>query len=187
LRNMNLQNKTVIITGGSSGIGKAIAEKFIQKGAQVIIFGINKPDYQCEFHKVNISKEYQIKSALQKIKSIDILVNNAGIFLGDNIEKTKSSDLNQIIDINIKGVFWMCRYSIPKIQKGGCIINIGSIRGITPRQGASIYSLTKAAVINLTKALAIELAEKGIRANCINPGVIDTPIWGKKQIQKKKP
>jgi|SRR3989344_650816 len=183
---MKLKNKTVLITGGSTGIGKAIAEEFIKKEANIIVLGINKPEYKCDFHKVNIGKEEQIKSALQNINSIDILINNAGIFLGDTIENTSSSDLNMIIDVNIKGIFWVCKHSIPKIQKGGCIINIGSIRGITPRAGTSIYSMTKAAVINLTKALALELAEKDIRVNCINPGIIDTPIWEKSYDSKKE-
>ena len=183
---MKLKNKTVLITGGSTGIGKAIAEEFIKKEANIIVLGINKPEYKCDFHKVNIGKEEQIKSALQNINSIDILINNAGIFLGDTIENTSSSDLNIIIDINIKGLFWVCKYSIPKIQKGGCIINIGSISGVKPRPGTSVYSFTKAAVINLTKALALELAEKDIRVNCINPGAVDTPIWEKSANSKEE-
>ncbi|MEK6915030.1 MAG: SDR family oxidoreductase [Nanoarchaeota archaeon] len=183
---MNLKNKTSLITGGSTGIGKAIAKEFMQKGAKIIIFGKNKPDYECEFHKVDVSKEEQIKSAINKVKSIDILVNNAGIFAGDTIEKTTTEEINKVIDTNIKGVFWMCKYSIYKISKGGCIINIGSISGITPRPGNSIYSLSKAAIINLTKSLALELIENEIRVNCINPGVIDTPIWLKSETSKEE-
>ena len=176
---MNLQGKTTLITGGSTGIGKATARAFMEKGAKVIIFGLNKPDYNCEFYKVDVSKEEQIKNAFEKIRSIDILVNNAGVFAGEYLEKTKTEELNQVIDTNFKGTFWMCKYAIPKINEGGSIINISSILGISPRPGTSVYSASKAAVISLTKALALELANKLIRVNCIAPGVIDTPIWEK--------
>lgn len=175
---MKLNGKTAVITGGSSGIGRAIAERFMQEGVKVIVFGINKPDYPAEFHKVDVSKENEIKRALEKIKGIDVLVNNAGIFLGGNIEKMTTEDLNKSFDINFKGPFWCSKYSIPKMKKGSCIINISSIRGITPRAGGGIYSATKSALISLTKTLAFELAEKGIRVNSIAPGVIRTPIWG---------
>ena len=183
---MKLKNKIALITGGSTGIGKAIAEALIQKEAKIIILGLNKPDYKCDFYKVDVSNEEEIKKTLSKTKSIDILINNAGIFAGDIIEKTTTEELNQLVDINIKGVFWMCKYAIPKINKGGCIINIGSIRGIKPSPGTSVYSFTKATVINFTKALALELAEKNIRANCINPGVIHTPIWEKTATSKEE-
>ncbi|HIH14350.1 MAG TPA: SDR family NAD(P)-dependent oxidoreductase [Candidatus Nanoarchaeia archaeon] len=176
---MNLKNKTALITGGSSGIGKAIARAFIEKGAKVIIFGINKPDYNCEFYHVDVSKEEQIKKALNNIKSLDIVINNAGIFKGKLVEKTTAEELNEVLDIDFKGAFLVCKHSIPKLNKGGCIINISSILGIAPRAEASVYSASKAAVISLTKALALELANKSIRVNSIAPGIIDTPIWEK--------
>ena len=176
---MNLKNKTALITGGSSGIGKAIARAFIEKGAKVIIFGINKPDYNCEFYHVDVSKEEQIKKALNNIKSLDIVINNAGIFKGKLVEKTTAEELNEVLDIDFKGAFLVCKHSIPKLNKGGCIINISSILGIAPRAEASVYSASKAAVISLTKALALELANKSIRVNSIAPGIIDTPIWDK--------
>jgi len=176
---VNIKNKTVLVTGGSTGIGKAIAEAFIAKGTKVIVFGLNKPQYSCEFYKVDVSKENEIKSALSKIKSLDILVNNAGIFTGSLVEETNMNDFDEEMNINFKGTFMTCKYSIPKINKGGCIINISSILGINPRAEASVYSASKAAIISLTKSLALELANKPIRVNSIAPGVIDTPIWQK--------
>ncbi len=175
---MNLKNKIALITGGSTGIGKAIAKAFLDKGAKVIIFGLNRPDYKCEFHKVDVRKEEEIKSALSKIKEIDVLVNNAGIFVGGNIEKVKTEDVDKIFDVNFNGVFWCSKYAIPKMNKGGGIINISSIRGLRPRVGGGLYAATKAAIISLTKTLAFELADKDIRVSCIAPGVIRTPIWG---------
>src|SRR3989344_5466308 len=123
---MNLKNKTAVITGGSSGIGKAIAQAFIKQGSKVIVFGMHKPDYPVEFCKVDISKEEEIKKALDKISSIDILVNNAGIAKILSVEKTTTEMLNSIIDINLKGTFWTSRYSLPKLKSGSCIINISS-------------------------------------------------------------
>ncbi|MBI2043900.1 SDR family oxidoreductase [Candidatus Pacearchaeota archaeon] len=175
---MKLKGKVAVITGGSSGIGKSIAGAFIKNGAKVIVLGINKPDYKCEFYKVDVSKENEIKSAFQKIKQLDILINNAGIFIGGKVENTNTEDLNKVLDVNFKGYFWCSKYSIPKINNGGSIINISSIHGMSPRAGVSVYGATKAAIINLTKALALELAERKIRVNCISPGAIRTPIWG---------
>ncbi len=93
--------------------------------------------------------------------------------------------MNKSFDVNFKGTFWCCKYAIPKLNRGGAIINISSIRGIRPREGGGVYAATKAAVISITKTLALELAEKGIRANCIAPGVIRTSIWGKGEEAEK--
>lgn len=183
---MDLKGKTALITGGSSGIGKAIAQAFIKKGAKIIILGRHKPDYKCEFHKVDIGKEEEIEEAVSKLGKIDVLVNNAGIALGDFLEDAKKEDIERTIDINLKGPIYMSKYSIPKINKGGCIINISSKLGIKADIETSIYNATKAAIINLTETLAQELAEKGIRVNSIAPGIIYTPIFEKYYGSKKE-
>jgi len=176
---MELQNKTVLITGASSGIGKATAKAFLEKGARVIVFGLHKPDYDCEFHKVDVSKEEEIKQAFEKIKSVDVLINNAGIAELSALEKTSSESMNRMVDVNFKGVFWMSKYAISKINSNGCIINIASICAFKNFEGYGIYSATKAAVVSITKTLALELAERKIRVNAISPGATDTPIWEK--------
>ena len=176
---MEIKNKTVLVTGASSGIGNSIAKSFLEKGAKVIVFGINKPDLNVDFYKVDIKKEIEIKSALSKIKKIDILVNNSGVVKVSKIIDTSNDYFDDIFNTNFRGLFWMSKYSIPKINEMGCIINISSIAGLKSYEGYGIYCATKSAIISLTKTLAIELAEKKIRVNCIAPGIIKTPIWEK--------
>jgi len=176
---MKLKDKVALITGGSRGIGEAIAKAFLEKGAKVIIFGFNKPNYDCEFHKVDVSKEEEIKEALEKTSSINVLINNAGVAIDKPFEETTTEILNKTIDVNLKGVFWMCKHSLPKMKEGSCIINISSIAGIRGFPGISIYNATKAGVIILTETLANELGKNKIRVNCIAPGTIETEIWEK--------
>jgi len=174
---MKLKNKTILITGGSKGIGKAIAQRFQKEGSKVIIFDIDKPDYKVEFYEVDISKEEQIKKAIQKIKKLDILINNAGIYFQSSVEKTTKEQLNNIVDVNIKGTYLMCKHSIPLIiENEGNIINISSGLGIVPEPESPAYCSTKAAIIMLTKCLAQKYASKGIRINAILPGPIETPM-----------
>lgn len=174
---MRFTGKTVVVTGGSSGIGKAIAQKFISKGANVIVFDIEEPDYETDFFKVDISDEGQIKEALKKIDRVDILVNNAGIYFQESVEKTSGEQLDKIVDINVKGTYLMCKHFIPLIVKSrGNIINIASALGVAPELSSAAYCSTKAAVIMLTKCLAQEYASKGVRINSVLPGPIDTPL-----------
>ena len=176
---MEIKNKTVLITGASSGIGKSIAKYFLEKNVKVIVFGINKPDLNVDFYKVDIKKEAEIKSALSKIGKIDVLINNSGIVKISKIIDTSNEYFDDIFNTNFRGLFLMSKYSIPKINEMGCIINISSIAGLKSYEGYGIYCATKSAIISLTKTLAIELAKKKIRVNCIAPGIIKTPIWEK--------
>ena len=176
---MNLKNKIILLTGASTGIGKSIAKSFLDKGAKVIVFGLHKPEFCSEFHKVNVSKEDEIISALSKVKKIDVLVNNAGVAKIATITETSNESLDEMFNINFKGLFWMSKHSISKINDNGCIINISSLAGLKSFEGLGIYCATKSAVISLTKTLALELANRKIRANCIAPGAINTGIWEK--------
>ncbi|MEK6914470.1 MAG: SDR family oxidoreductase [Nanoarchaeota archaeon] len=183
---MNIKGKIVIITGGSSGIGESIAKLFINNGARVIVFGLHKPNYKSEFYKVDISNEEEIKEALEKIPKIDILINNAGIAKILSIEETTTEIFDEIFNINFKGVFWMCRYSLPKLKEGSCIINVSSIAGIKSFANYGAYCASKSAVISFTKTLALELSSKKIRANAIAPGIIDTTIFSKMMPSEKE-
>ncbi|MBI4020430.1 MAG: SDR family oxidoreductase [Candidatus Aenigmarchaeota archaeon] len=174
---MRLANKTALITGGSKGIGRAIAQRFLAEGANVIIFDIEKPQYKIEFYQVDISKEEQIENAFRQIKKLDILVNNAGVYFQAPIEKTAKEQLDKIVDVNLKGTYLMCKHAIPLIVKSkGNIVNISSGLGIVPEPESPAYCSTKAAIIMLTKCMAQEYASKGVRVNAVLPGPIDTPL-----------
>jgi len=174
---MKLDKKVALITGGSKGIGKAIAQRFLDEGAKVIIFDIEKPDYEVDFYEVDISKEEQIKEAFEKIKNLDIVVNNAGIYFQASVEETSKEELDKIIDVNFKGAYLISKYALPLVRKNkGNIINISSAIGIVPEPGSPAYCSTKAAIIMLTKCMAQEYAAEGVRVNAILPGPIDTPL-----------
>ena len=178
--NMKFNKKVTLITGGSQGIGKAIAQRFLNEGAKVIIFDIEKPDYEVDFFQVDVSNEEQIKKAFEGIKHLDIVVNNAGIHFSAPVEKTSKKELDKIIDVNFKGVYLVSKYAIPLIrQSKGNIINISSVIGIIPEPGSPAYCSTKAAVVMLTKCMAQEYAAEGVRVNAILPGPIDTPMLRK--------
>lgn len=177
---MELKNKIVLLTGASTGMGKAMAEAFLKRKSKVIVFGRNKPRYCSLFYEVDVSDENQIVRALSKIKKIDVLINNAGISKDSEVAKTPSGMLDTMIDVNFKGAYWMAKHSSKKLNRGGCIINISSICGLHGFADMGVYSATKAAIINLTQTLALELASRKIRSNAIAPGVIETDIWKKR-------
>ncbi len=174
---MKLDKKVALVTGGSNGIGKAIAQRFLNEGAKVIIFDIVKPNYDADFYQVDVSNEEQIKKAFQKIKHLDIVVNNAGIYFQASVEKTSKEQLDKIIDVNFKGAYLISKYALPLVRKNkGNIINISSAIGIAPEPGSPAYCSSKAAIIMLTKCMAQEYASEGVRVNVILPGPIDTPL-----------
>jgi len=174
---MRLKNKTVIITGGSSGIGKAIAQRFIQEGATVIVFGRNKPHYDGVFKKVDITNENLIKEAFKEISHLDILVNNAGIYFQSPVEETTNEQLDTILAVDFKAPFLMSKYALPLLKESkGNIINIASSLGVVPEPEAPAYCSIKAAVIMLTKCMSQEYATDNVRVNAVLPGAIDTPL-----------
>jgi len=173
---MTLTGKIALITGASTGIGRAIAQRFIKEGAHVIVFGRNKPDLDVEFYKVNVSKESEIKNAMKKVKRLDVLVNNAGVFFLEDIDhSTKKFDVT--LDVNLKGSFWMCKHTLPLIRKSkGNIVNISSLIGVMPSNDAIAYCISKAGIISLTRNLAQQCAPQGVRVNAILPGPIETSM-----------
>lgn len=187
--------KTALITGGTRGIGKAVALAFLERGYEVVInYCHNEAEAlatQEEFNMLgycpvllcaDVSDEAQVRAMFKEFFSIyerlDVLVNNAGISLIKVIQDTTPQDWNRIFDVNVKGVYHCCREVVNKMifAGGGAIVNVGSIWGEVGASCEAAYSATKGAVIAFTKALAKELAPSNVRVNCVSPGVIDTQM-----------
>ncbi|MCC5911997.1 MAG: 3-oxoacyl-[acyl-carrier-protein] reductase [Clostridiaceae bacterium] len=192
---MDLKGKNALVTGGSRGIGKAIALKLAEHGANVIINYTSRPD--AAQGVVEELKQYNVKAkaikcdvtnnediiAMMKVvdeefDSIDILVNNAGVTKDNLLMRMKEEDWQQVMDVNLKGVFLCTKAVIRKMmkQKYGRIINISSVVGVMGNAGQSNYSASKAGVIGFTKSIAKEVAAKGINVNAVAPGFIDTDM-----------
>ena len=181
-----LEGKTAIITGGSKGIGYSIAERFMNEGAKVIICSRNGSELleaasklSCESYQLDVSDSKGIKSMSEwfskEYEKLDILVNNAGLIRPGSIADTTEEDWDLQINVNLKGPFLMSNNFLPIMSSGSSILNISSTVGLRSMRGAVAYCASKAGVVNLTKAMALDLAGK-IRVNCICPAVVDTPM-----------
>lgn len=184
----------VLITGGATGIGKATAQLFAQKGYDVFItYNQTEPDFDGVTKiKCNLQNEDEIVNLFNQIGNIDILVNNAGISLVKQINDTTAQEYDKIMSINARSYFLCCREAVKLMLKNhkGAIVNVSSMWG---QMGASCeiaYSMSKFAVVGLTNSLAQELAPSGITVNCICPGIIDTrmnEMFDKKELEAQVP
>lgn len=187
-----LQGKIALITGGASGLGRGIAERFSEEGATTFISDINDAlgastaeVLGATYINQNVADEARwqtvIESILQNAGRLDILVNNAGIFSSCPVDETPLEQWQQVLDVNLTGVFLGCKHGI-RAMKGnpggssGSIINLSSVVGLRGQMGGASYSASKGGVRLLTKTVAVENAPLGIRCNSIHPGIIDTPI-----------
>lgn len=187
--------KVALITGGTRGIGKAIAIKFAKQGYNLIInyvsdkTDIKKLEEEFKVHntevlfiKTDVSNfndcEKMVKTSINKFEHIDVLVNNAGITKDNLILRMPIEDFEKVIDINLKGTFNVTKSVIPHMMKKrtGKIVNLTSVVGISGNAGQCNYSASKAGIIGFTKSIAKELASRNILANCIAPGFIDTDM-----------
>lgn len=186
-----LENKIALVTGGASGIGKAIVKTFISEGAKVVFTDLNEVlgiEVQNEigentyFIKADASSpsdnEKIVKETIAKFGALHIAVNNAGIGGESNIVGDLSLEgWRKVIDINLNGVFYGMHYQLPEIEKvGGSIINMASILGSVGFANSSAYSAAKHGVLGLTKASAWEYGTRNVRINAIGPGFISTPL-----------
>jgi 3-oxoacyl-[acyl-carrier protein] reductase len=192
--NFNLSNRVAIVTGGAQGFGLAISERFIQSGAKVIIWDIDKEAVETAIKKINsknciyqivdVTNFEEIKKNLNDIESnhgkIDIFINNAGIAgINTTVAEYPLEEWNKVIDLNLNAVFYCCKAVVPFMIKNnyGRIVNIASIAGKEGNPNASAYSSSKAGVIGLTKSLGKELALKNIAVNCVTPAAAKTRIF----------
>jgi NAD(P)-dependent dehydrogenase (short-subunit alcohol dehydrogenase family) len=193
---MKLRDKVAIITGGSSGIGTAIAHLFSQEGARVALIA-GRHIAQTEVAAKNlsslggdalalqadISDEVQVRQMCQQVldrfKQIDILINSAGIIGSvDPLEKLECYEWDRVFQIDVRGTFLCSKYCLRNMleRKTGNIINLSSVAGFKASLISPCYSAAKGAIIALTKSLALRYAKERIRVNCISPGTIDTPM-----------
>ena len=179
----SLKAKNVLVTGAASGIGLAITEYFQQAGAVVLATDLKDPQQDLDFRKLDVRDESDWKAVLEEFQA-DILVNNAGIPAASGSpqdpENCSLEDWKNLMAVNADGVFLGCKFAIKNMsQRGGNIINIASISGKMGIPFAVPYAASKAAIVNLTKTVALYCGNKGyaIRCNAVLPGPIRTPIW----------
>lgn len=180
------QNKTIIITGGSSGIGAATVALFSDAGANVYILDKKKLDVVSQsihYLKCDVANTDEVKTAidsiLQQNPRIDFLFCNAGIHLFANIEESSQDDMQKIIATNLMGTIYCLQQVLPimKQQREGVIVLIASDQAFIAKEQCAIYGASKAAIAQLAKSTALDYAQYGIRINCICPGTIDTPMY----------
>ena len=187
---INLNNKKILITGATGGIGNALVKKFSELNADILATGTNQQKLdllQKEFPKIkiqkfDISKHHEIEKfideAFNKLGNLDVLVNNAGINQDNLLIRMKDEEWQRVIDVNLTSTFHLCKSSIKKMLKNkfGRIINITSIVGHTGNLGQSNYSASKGGLVAMSKSLAIEYARKNITINCVSPGFIQSKM-----------
>tara|TARA_B100002019_G_C21235395_1_gene582446 strand:- start:22 stop:753 length:732 start_codon:yes stop_codon:yes gene_type:complete len=197
---MNLNNKKVLITGATGGIGNALVEKFYSLGSQIVATGTNElklENLKSTYPKIHIEKfkldehekiEKFIEKIDAKLNGVEILVNNAGITLDNLSIRLTVDNWKKVIDINLTSTFLMCKFAIKKMlkKKYGKIINITSVVGHTGNLGQANYAASKSGIIAFSKSLAIEYAKKNININCVSPGFIKTEMTDKINEEYKK-
>ena len=188
---MSFDNKVVIVTGGSRGIGEAIVLAFAQKGADVVVADVLPADnvvrklqntHRCLAVKTDVtslqSVQHMVSKTLDEFGRIDVLVNNAGVIRIELVEEFPVEEWDRIMNVNVKGIFLCCKSIIPhmKNQRSGKIVNISSVAGKSGYARHAAYCASKFAVIGFTQSLAKELAEYNINVNAVCPGIIYTDM-----------
>ena len=187
---INFKNKKILVTGATGGIGKALVQKFVSLEGNVLATGTKTEKLDAlkkEFPNINVLKfdisdhskiEEFIENVSSQLVGLDILVNNAGINMDNLSLRMKDEEWKKVIDLNLGSTFFLCKYGIKKMLKNkyGRIVNITSIVGHTGNLGQSNYAASKAAIIGMSKSLAIEYAKKNITINCVSPGFIQSKM-----------
>ncbi|WP_457569856.1 3-oxoacyl-ACP reductase FabG [Desulfurobacterium sp.] len=191
-KSIDLTGKVALVTGGTRGIGRAIAEALKEAGATVYITGTNEEKTKQAAEeigvngiKMNVCDREEVKKVVSEIAEkegkIDILINNAGITRDTLFMRMKDEDWDAVIETNLTGIYNVTRQVVPLMMKKrtGSIVNISSVVGFTGNPGQVNYSSTKAALVGFTKSLAKEVASRGIRVNAVAPGYITTDMTQK--------
>jgi NAD(P)-dependent dehydrogenase (short-subunit alcohol dehydrogenase family) len=193
----SLDSKVALVTGGSTGIGRAAALELAQAGAQVVITGRSEASLReaagrhpsISWVVADVSRSQDSEATIAEVRRrhgrLDVLVNNAGIAPAAPLEQASPAHVREVLDVNVSGLIEITRLALPLLrQSKGTIVNVASIVADQPFANMSVYSASKAAVLALTRAWAQELAADGIRVNVVSPGPIDTPIYQKMGMQQ---
>jgi NAD(P)-dependent dehydrogenase (short-subunit alcohol dehydrogenase family) len=191
---MRLKDKVAIVTGGTSGIGRATALLFAREGARVVVVGrdpargqqvvdeIEAAGGEAMFIRCDVRFPDECRRAvegtLEALGRIDVVVNNAGVFYANTAIDCTEEEWDETVDISLKGTFLMSKYALPHMIEGGrgAIVNVASGWGLVGGNEAAAYCAAKGGVVLLTKALAVDHSAQGIRVNCVCPGDVDTPM-----------
>ena len=191
---MRLEGKVALITGGTSGIGRATAVLFAREGAKVALTGRDEVRGRVVLHEVKSAGgegifirsdvrlasdcSHAVDETIRTFKKIDLLFNNAGVFFPRTVPDCPEEEWDQTVDVNLKGTFLMSKYALPHMieRRAGVIVNNSSGWGLVGGDAAAAYCASKGGVVLLTKAMAIDHGRHGIRVNCICPGDVETPM-----------
>jgi NAD(P)-dependent dehydrogenase (short-subunit alcohol dehydrogenase family) len=191
---MRFENQVAVVTGAALGIGRATVVAFAREGAKVALVDRDRkrgeeaireleaiaPD--CVFIEADVARELDVERMVSVVVDrwgrLDVLVNNAGIYFQGDIVHTPGQDWNNVMAVNLTGAFLCSQYAVAVMvrQHSGVIVNVASEAGLVGIKGQVAYNVSKAGVIALTKSCAVDLAEQGIRVNCVCPGTTDTPL-----------
>jgi 3-oxoacyl-[acyl-carrier protein] reductase len=191
----DFKGQTIVVTGGTRGIGRSIAESFLKTGARVIVtysaneaaatkFRQENSEYaeNVDVQKCDVSKYKEVESFIEyidkKYQGLEVLVNNAGIRKDAVLAMMKESDWHDVLEVNLSGVFYMCKFAVMSLMRKryGRIINITSPSGKYGFEGQANYAASKAGLVALTRSLSKEVARRGITVNCVSPGFIATEL-----------
>ena len=189
-----LRGKRAIVTGASSGIGRAIALRLAREGASVIVADVDdvaaravagEIGDEAFVRKTDVTSadevEALVATAVDEWDGLDVMVNNAGIGVAGTATNTSEEDYERVMDVCLKGTFFGMRYAIPAIRDsgGGSVVNMSSVAALVGIADRAVYSAAKGAILAITRAAAIDHVDEGVRVNCIAPGTVDTPWIGR--------